>query len=300
MKDIIQKQFPFLEIRQYKVIDTGADNTIIMINSELIFRFPKIEEVFFEREKEFMDVIEPHTTFAIPHVNIYNVDGVKFTMHKMIKGDTYKNFLKDYQDGSLYQMHRVHKELKGSMYNDIMKEQESMIIDNISTDLSIFLAELHSIKTNLKPQEEHSGRSIKNKDVIIDFLKTSENIKKFEELLILNEKYENEYANKDLVICHNDLHGGNFLINKKNGRITGIIDFGDVSIRNYSTEFFMLFEDDERLAMETLKKYEKLLNKKVDLEYIETMRKYRAYRKIGEGITKGVETPQKFFKKIDD
>ncbi|MDR2526291.1 MAG: aminoglycoside phosphotransferase family protein [Rickettsiales bacterium] len=268
---IIQSKFKYLQIREYDIIDSGLDNTVIMVNNSLAFRFPK-KEVFYKREKDFLDVIYPHITINIPYINIYEQSGHIFTLHKSISGKIYASLPK--------------------------KKQEEMI-ENISEDLAIFMAELHSIKSDLKPQEEHNGRSIKNKEIIINFLKEKEKIKKFEEILRLNEKYSNKYKDKDLVICHNDLHGGNFLVNPKTRRLSGIIDFGDVSIRNYTTEFYMLFESGENIAMKTLKKYEKLTNRKVDLDWIRVLQKYRAYRKIGTCLENNKKINKIFIDKIN-
>ncbi|GMO56138.1 MAG: hypothetical protein Ta2D_00520 [Rickettsiales bacterium] len=271
-KSIIKKTFPFLQIWDFKINNEGMDNLILFVNKNLVFRFPKANN-FFDREVRFLKEIVPNITADVPVMNIYKTDGVEFSVHRFIRGQ---------------------------IYNNLTDEQKTKFFDNISTDLAIFFAELHSIKTKQKPEPEHEGRNIKNKDIILSFLKTEVQKASFEKCLQDAEMFAEKYANKDLVICHNDLHGNNFTIDEATGHLSGVIDYGDVSVRNYTTDFFMLFEDGEKLGMETLKKYEKMTGNKVDILYLRNMQKYRAYRKIGSCIEKGEDIKQCFIDKIND
>ena len=88
------------------------------------------------------------------------------------------------------------------------------------------------------------------------------------------DNYRN-YNENDNVLCHDDLHEENILIDK-NG-LSGIIDFGCVKIRKFDTEFSHLFEYDVELNLMIIKEYEKLTGRKVDINYALAVNKIRVY-----------------------
>ena len=54
--ELIQLTDKSLKINNYEVNNIGADNLVIIINDDLVFKFPK-QEVFYEREVEFSPVV---------------------------------------------------------------------------------------------------------------------------------------------------------------------------------------------------------------------------------------------------
>ncbi|MDR2527126.1 MAG: hypothetical protein LBC92_04605, partial [Rickettsiales bacterium] len=74
-KDIILKFFPKLEIKEYDIITKGWESDLIVINKDLVFRFPKENNRFdcvYGKEKIITDKIRPYITTNIPNIEIYN------------------------------------------------------------------------------------------------------------------------------------------------------------------------------------------------------------------------------------
>ncbi len=50
LKAAVVNDFPELYIQSFSLINNGWDNVAVLVNGEYIFRFPKDEEVDFDRE----------------------------------------------------------------------------------------------------------------------------------------------------------------------------------------------------------------------------------------------------------
>ena len=75
-----------------------------------------------------------------------------------------------------------------------------------------------------------------------------------------------EYKDKDDVLCHNDLHKGNVIVN--NGELSGIIDFGDCIYTNYNIEFISIFKWQDKSIINIKEKYEEITERKLSIPFI--------------------------------
>ena len=276
---LIQSTDKSLKINNYEVNDIGADNLVIIVNNDLVFKFPK-QEVFYEREVEFLNYIRPHISANIPNVKIFNTDRQKFTCHKIIKGIS---------------------------YHELNYNERKSVADKLSTYLAKFFAELHSIKITNDFQKDNQHYFINqeqedtilkhfesDKSMINDFLNTKEYLKNYEKV------------EKDMCICHDDLHFGNIIID--NGKPSGIIDFGDMIVCNYNRDFYQLcmrdfnakFENNfNGLSKLTIEKYEKISGKKVDLKYLKYRLLAKLYRYLAKGIIEKGKIDEEIVEKIN-
>ncbi|MDR2526641.1 MAG: phosphotransferase [Rickettsiales bacterium] len=101
-----------------------------------------------------------------------------------------------------------------------------------------------------------------------------------------------DWNDNENVVCHNDLHRGNIMID--DGNMNGIIDFGDCIYTNYNVEFISIFKWQEGITIKIAKKYEEIMNKKLDIEFIFSVIKLGIYAKI----TSKLENLEKYLEKL--
>ena len=259
--NIINKFFPNLEIKNTKLITSGLENDILIVNNSKIFRFPKtnyeVDRVY-KKEKIIMDYIRPFISTNIQNIQIYKDDETTFSVLDLIVGEDLDN-------------------TTGDIVEDFVK----------------FLKELHSIDT--EPLKEYN---LDTKD--FQFYKFRLNINHFsfnyDTLSDILRKYNLEddfnkslhiftnfnYRDEDDVLCHNDLHKGNIIINK--GKLNGIIDFSDAVYTNYNIEFESILKWNEEIVVDIMKKYEETTGRKLDMEFISAVAKLSRYSKISRNI----------------
>lgn len=224
--EIIKKTLPNFKIDNYKILNIGANSIAIIVNNKYIFRFPLNKNNFesYKKEKKVLNIIRPYIkSVEIPKLNIYQYNNMYFTQHKIIKGIDYIK----------------------------IKNLSKKIKKNISKTLATFLVELHSIKDerlNFIETKQFNANAYnlydtENQNILVNTLKY-DCIKDIEKSM----KYLNNYSDfreEYNVLCHNDLHEENILVDNNN--LSGIIDFGCVTKRNYNTDFSNLLEYDPEL-----------------------------------------------------
>lgn len=77
---------------------------------------------------------------------------------------------------------------------------------------------------------------------LLDTLPSSEIERIIDEALVYAK--QNPCSTKNLVLLHNDLHGENLAFDMKTEQVTGVFDFSDAAIGDYSVEFGKLFSID--------------------------------------------------------
>lgn len=259
--DLIKLSSDDLNIANYSINDSGADNLIIIVNNDLVFKFPK-QEIFYKKEKQFLDYIRPHISTIIPNIKIYDFKGQKFTCHKIIDGIS---------------------------YHELTNIEKSKSVEAVSDELAKFFAELHSIevKNDFPKNNQHYYLDSEQERAIIENM-TEEFVEDFAK----TREYLLNYDGKsNMCICHDDLHYGNIIV--KNNKLSGIIDFGDIVVENYNLDFCQLYLRDFNAVFEnnftglgelTIKKYEKISNRKVNRKYLNYRVKGKIYKNIAKSI----------------
>ncbi|GMO56263.1 MAG: hypothetical protein Ta2D_00850 [Rickettsiales bacterium] len=264
MDTLIKKFFPKIVIQSRELITNGWESDILIINKQQVFRFPKQNnrfDIVYDKEKTITDTIRPFLTTPITKMDIYR-EGI---FKKKILFS-----LLDYIDGIDY---------------------ENSDKPDITTDLVCFLKELHSIDVKIFKNYE------KLNAVNLPFYKyklTLDNLPfEYDTLSPLLKKYDLEqdfndcikiftnfeWDDKDNVICHNDLHQGNIMV--KDGKITGIIDFGDTIYTNYNVEFVSILKwKDSNILKNIIGVYEKETGRKIDIKFIIAVLKLQTYLKL--------------------
>ena len=254
--EIIKKYFPKLDIQTTRLITEGWESDIFVVNEDLVFRFPKENGRFdcvYEKEKIITDFIRKDITTEISNIEIYKKKDTIFSVLKLIKGE--------------------------NLYNTKLNKVD---------DFVNFLKELHSIK-NVKKLKKVDAENlpfykyrITLNTFVFDYTILMNLFKKYN----LEEDFNNclkilsnfEYKDEDDVLCHNDLHKGNVIVN--NGELSGIIDFGDCIYTNYNIEFISIFKWQDKSIIDIKEKYEEITERKLNIPFIFSIIKLAIYLKM--------------------
>ena len=254
--EIIKKYFPKLDIQTTRLITEGWESDIFVVNEDLVFRFPKENGRFdcvYEKEKIITDFIRKDITTEISNIEIYKKKDTIFSVLKLIKGE--------------------------NLYNTKLNKVD---------DFVNFLKELHSIK-NVKKLKNVDAENlpfykyrITLNNFVFDYTILMNLFKKYN----LEEDFNNclkilsnfEYKDEDDVLCHNDLHKGNVIVN--NGELSGIIDFGDCIYTNYNIEFISIFKWQDKSIIDIKEKYEEITERKLNIPFIFSIIKLAIYLKM--------------------
>ena len=256
IKQILNKN-GFSKIKNIVPLKSGS-RSVAYDADEYIVRFPKAEIIWqtMKREKNIIDMIFPHLTPTIAD-KIHKIDLIENEYPFSIS----ERFIGKICDGRPESEYAV-------LYQNLTPMQQ----EKLACDIALFFHKLHQIdykKLNIpKPTE-----AIDNWDV------TTENNFDFEQVQKILSRYKiniNDYMvktpNTATALCHNDLSGSNILLNpEKEDVLVGIIDFGNVMIMPKYQDFFPLYKIHRKLAIDTLKEYNKLTSSPIDQKQIDCM-----------------------------
>lgn len=220
---IIKEKIPSLIIEKYSFNTEGQNNDIVIINDNTIFKFPKYPEgiIKLRREVGILNILKNYSTLDIPEYK-------------------YKN-LKSFESGCAYGGYRMIKgvSLRQNIYHHIEQKE------TISRQLATFLKELHSI-----PIEEFYNHEIKITDSYSEWTNFYEKLEKklfkfmrkdAREAVSKNfECFFNEKLDFNETVVHGDFGPTNIIFDPDSKKISGIIDFNDVSIGDPATDIASL------------------------------------------------------------
>jgi aminoglycoside 2''-phosphotransferase len=230
-KQYIQDALPRLSIHSYKQNEEGWDNIAVIINDELLFRFPRKQE-YAKRiplEKELCTLLS------------YSLQEIKVPKYHLL----YKKDADALPLCSYYTL--IHGE---PLKTEIVTKLEKKELKAIITQLATFLAALHSIPLK---QVTTLGFPIEKTLTYWKELQTKLNQYLTNNLTslqksALNRLFENFFAciatsTFQNTIIHADFTHHHILFNKQNKTISGVIDFGDAQIADPAFDFAGLYYD---------------------------------------------------------
>lgn len=238
VRQVIMDELPDLTINSLHLISTGWDNLVADVNNEWIFRFAR-EKSFvtaLERERLLLNKLHEHISIPIPYYEFFG-GNTACVGYRKIPGESIL-------DEALYL----------SLPDQVRQE--------IAETLAYFLTQLHgaiSIKKALKwgyKKYEVPFESIEN--FMLGTTQSNQAERLIHEALIYSK--QQQYSEDNLVLLHNDLHGGNFTFDMNTHKVIGVFDFSDAVIGNYFIEFAQIFNIHYDLALRTMKVYMRLNN----------------------------------------
>lgn len=219
----IKEKNPSIRIEKYNFNCEGQNNDVVIINDDFVFKFPKYPEGIekLKREIDVLYLLNRYIALNIPKVEYYNFDetqvGQVYCGYKMIKG---VSFRKD-------------------IFNNVQEKEDSAI------QLATFLKQLHSIPVDaitscgVKIIDNHSEwESLFNRiqEKLFPFMKK-------ESQKLINDNF-NKFFNQNIrvnnTLIHGDFGPSNIIFDLDKQKISGIIDFNDVSIGDPASDIASL------------------------------------------------------------
>lgn len=223
--EVLENEIPELEIHSLELISTGWDNLVADINGEWIFRFPRTESFIstLEREKKLLARLHECVTLPIPY---YEFDGKEtlFVGYRKIKGIA----------------------LEDDIYLTLSENEKNAIAQTMAQ----FISQMHHAVS----AEEALEWGYPEYQLPISWIETSLLGTLSPEVdCIVQEalKYSKKQQPLWQVLIHNDLHGGNLVIDPYSHQINGIFDFSDAVVADYTVEFGKLYNIHPELAVRT-------------------------------------------------
>ena len=262
----------------------GGSRSYAFAADNLLVRFPKAEIIWnvMRREKLIIDAIYPFMEEKIPH---------KIHKTELVEED-YPFTLSLRFNGKICDNRGEGKYTTG--YGALSFSQQ----ENLARQVAQFFAALHSIdyeSLNIPAADASIAAAMESWDVTQrpDFDYEKVRITLLEQSLgkVSLDDYATDIPTSRIALCHNDLSGSNLLINPDEYSIVaGIIDFGNARIIPVEQEFFPLYKIHRKLALDTLKIYNKITGQNLDVGQIDAL----ALKYIGYGLVKTRDNPSSY------
>lgn len=252
----VRKEFPEIKFKKVKLITEGWDHDVLLLDDRLIFRFAKNKRYKqnFEREVKFLK---------------------QFFEISDIKVPDYIYLGKDKTFGGYYKI--AGKELAPRLYRKLSKNKKQRLIQ----DIAKFLTTLHNFpiqkakKLGFEPYlawtEQPKWMKNKFQPKVRKYLTEKQNafVKNFTQV------FSKSLRHTKSVLGHYDL-GHDHIFIDKNGRVTGIIDFGDINLSDPARELSGFYDIDKNLPKQIYKYY----RGPKDPEFLERAKKHNVHKWI--------------------
>lgn len=237
----LQSVYPELQIKSAHVNEIGQNNDVLIVNDNIVFRFPKYEKGIqkLRVETKLLEKIRPFITIQIPDPSYQRlqdeVPGKVFAGYEMIEGEPFwKNTFTGINDEKQLQKLACTLAVFLKELHEIPLSTFEGIMQNDSADI---YAETNSLYSQLKDYVYPYMREEAKKEVSLSF-----------------ETYLNEESHFNFTssLVHGDFGMTNILYSATKKDISGVIDFGGASmgdpaydfagiLASYGEEFLQLF-----------------------------------------------------------
>ena len=233
----IKKEFPEITWKNTKLITDGCDNNVIVLDSSLVFRFPKKSDTLKKLKSEItiLNTLNKIISLNIPQI-IYLPKKQNFIGYHIV-------------NGTPIPPQKILKILSKNQIINFKKELVSFLRELHSKQSEKTLKKLFTNQTKTNPFDKLKSDAVKylfpilnedDTDLINNFLLEYKNI--------LSDKTKK-------TITHGDLSWEHLLFNKKKA-LNGIIDFSDVIYDDPAIDFSPLWGYDEKFIKSVCKQYD--------------------------------------------
>jgi aminoglycoside 2''-phosphotransferase len=211
---LLSSFFPDLTIRSIKSMGSGFSSDVYLVNDRLVFRFAKNQETArkFQIEYKLLPLIQPYIPFQIPNPQ-WIVSDFEAPVHGIIGYEMVPGF---------------------PLTPPLTQEQ----INLLSQGVASFLVSLHQIplykfnKIDIPVCNYTENELIQIRSELLPRLRETLTADEYTDIedwweTLLNYNIFHLYEPR---LCHGDLWYENILVNGDRNRITGIIDFGEISL----------------------------------------------------------------------
>lgn len=234
---LINDEFPYIKFSNSKLITKWWSNDIIILDNNIIFRFPKEEftKKNFLNEINILDIIQKEIkNIQIPNYKYISKNNI-FWWYNIIKWiELKKSYLKNNQNQEklakqiwqfLTQLHSVN-----------INKFDNLLYTNVNKHYSFDPWYIDYIVNQYKKIENKFSAKIFKK--IIKFIQESK-----------------DYKITNPCLTHYDFQWKNIIISKNTNKINWIIDFSDIAIYDPAIDFVWLLELPKRFLNKVLDNY---------------------------------------------
>jgi len=234
----IQESFPNLKFKKSDIIDYGWNKTVIVLDKNVVFIFPKNSEARNKFESEFSILPKLSKKISLLTPNFQYISKNKsFAGYTFIPGTP----------------------LTFNLFKKFSSAQQTIV----AKQMSDFLNELHAFSV-ITAKKNGATRAWSEKEARDYYAKQAETVypklsKKDSKILknifktYCSGKFDNNYKK---TVVHQDLTSDHILFVKKNKKICGVIDFGDIQIADPAIDFRSLWEYGENFVDKVLTNYQ--------------------------------------------
>jgi aminoglycoside 2''-phosphotransferase len=211
--DVIHKAIPDLNIISSQLQDHGQNNLVLVINQDLIFRFPRYQSALDQMVKEttLLNRIQDYVTLPTPsplYTHLEAPIGEAFSAYRRLQGEPL-------------------------WCETFLRIQDEIVIGHLATDLAAFMRTLHQI-----PLSKVIDLNLPICDTQDHWITLYEQVKtqlfpkmRPDARFSTTEHFESFLAGDFLqhfepVLKHGDFGSSNILFDQETRRVSGIIDFG--------------------------------------------------------------------------
>lgn len=227
---VLREAFPNLCINKLDPIGSGYNCDAFLVNDKYVFKFPKSEKAneSLITEAKVLHFLENKLPLAIPKIEFssenckmfpYRIVGYKQIKGRILTTQLYRSFTEDEKDSLAKSIAEFLCALHSIDIPDELKELEDDFVEGLRIDYDDIRGLIHD--------------------------KLSPEAKEFTDNYYQNALSDSDYKAVRTALIHNDLSCNHIVIDEKENRVAGIIDFGDAAITDIDLEFVYLFEDSE-------------------------------------------------------
>jgi aminoglycoside 2''-phosphotransferase len=217
----IKETFPNLEVSSIRAISDGLINDVLIVNEELVFRFPRNQDwgkKLFGNEIKIIELARRYVEIPLP---VFEYKSDDLAVYRFIKGDSLRR-------------------------EDILRLSE-IEQEGIARELALFLRQLHAVSL-IELEQNKIAQSDVNRSREV-WLKLFENIEKelFPSMMphvreSVSEHFAPLLADANFMdykprLINGDLVPYHIIFDRKRGKINGIIDFGTAGIGDAAADF---------------------------------------------------------------
>lgn len=224
----ITQNFPDFKVETVQILGEGMMSIVLEVNKKWAFRFAKstLASLDLEKEINILPYIHSKVSFSIPSFDFVGKqeNGFYFVGYKKLPGELLK-------EDSIAMFSRIQVRNLIQSLSEFITQLQSISIDS---------AERRVVPTiNLETKTLKLYEEAKEKVFPLLDEKTKANVCNRIETFLNHQDYHT-YTPK---LIHGDLSPDHFLVDRETGKLTGIIDFGDMCICDPDYEFIYMMED---------------------------------------------------------
>ncbi|MGG2015492.1 phosphotransferase family protein [Bacillus sp. S10(2024)] len=217
--------YPNLDVQTAYVNDIGQNNDVLIVNENIVFRFPKYKEGIAKliAETKLLEKIQSYVSLPIPCPSYQHFQSMEpgkvFSGYNKINGEPFWNT-------TFFQLSEEEQSTSTAQLVNFLKELHSIPVPEISSilkgDIADIYSEIESLYFQLKEKLFSYMKESARKDVSQSF-----------------EAYlsDNSHFTFQPCLIHGDFGMTNILYDGEKNRISGIIDFGGASIGDPAYDF---------------------------------------------------------------